>query len=58
MNEETMKEKKDTSALFIPAGLFIGLTVGFIIEDIVVGTVGGLAAGFLLFALSKNLRKA
>jgi len=54
--EANTKEKGDASALFIPACLFVGLAMGFVIHQVVIGTVGGLALGFLIFAVIKNLK--
>lgn len=41
------------SGLFIPAGLFIGLGIGFIVGQVVGGVLLGLGAGFLGMAISK-----
>jgi hypothetical protein len=50
--EETKKSKRRGYAgLFIPAGLFIGMGIGFALDDIVAAMFIGLGAGFLLFAL-------
>lgn len=42
--------KKGASGLFIPAGLFIGMGVGFATDSLVPGMFIGLGIGFLLFA--------
>ena len=47
----------DQSGLFIPAGLFIGMGVGFIIEQLVGGIFLGLGLGFLGMALTKIQKK-
>jgi hypothetical protein len=54
-----MENKKyiDHSGLFIPAGLFIGMGVGFLINQLVAGTFLGLGAGFCAMALVKTLKK-
>lgn len=57
MEEEMIKDRGDSSGLFIPAGLFIGFALGFIFQNIPAGIFGGLGVGFLLFAVFKNLRK-
>jgi len=53
--EETMETKKSkrkgASGLFIPAGLFIGMGVGWAFDYLVPGMFIGLGAGFFLFAL-------
>ena len=53
--EETEKKKskkKDFAGLFIPAGLFIGMGVGFAVDDFAPWMFIGLGGGFLLFALA------
>lgn len=45
------KSRKGASALFIPAGLFIGMGIGFIAGNLVPYMFVGLGAGFLVFAL-------
>jgi hypothetical protein len=52
MAEETKESKrKGASGLFIPAGLFIGMGIGWAFDHLVPGMFIGLGAGFLLFAL-------
>ena len=52
MAEETKKDKKKTAGgLFIPAGLFIGMGVGWALGFLVQGTLVGLGLGFLLFGI-------
>ena len=41
------------SGLLIPAGLFIGFSLGFIFGNLPAGISGGLGAGFLAFAILK-----
>jgi hypothetical protein len=43
--------KDNQSGLFIPAGLFIGMGIGFITNQLVGGVFLGLGAGFLGMAL-------
>jgi hypothetical protein len=45
------KYKGNPGALFIPAGVLIGLGVGFLINKIVGGALTGLGLGFLCFAV-------
>lgn len=47
-------KKKDDSGLFVPAGIFIGMGLGFIFGHLVGGLFLGMGAGFLAMALSKN----
>ena len=51
------RKKEDNAGLFIPAGLFIGLALGFIYNQIPAGVLGGLGVGFLLMALFKVFGK-
>jgi len=49
-----MKIKEDRSGLFIPAGIFLGMGVGFFIKDLVAGLFVGMGLGFLAMALTRN----
>ena len=55
MSEEEKMSKKDrkwtAGGLCIPAGLFIGMGVGWALDYLVQGMFVGLGAGFLLFAI-------
>jgi len=52
------KKKKDSpEGIFVPAGLLIGIGVGFITNAIPAGTLIGLGVGFLLMALAGLMRK-
>lgn len=58
MAEETKESKrKGFAGIFIPAGLFIGMGVGFATDSLVPGMFIGLGAGFLLFALAMVLMR-
>jgi len=63
MNSETMfnrkskKKNEEAGGLFIPAGLFLGMGLGFFYGNIAAGIFGGLGAGFLLFAVSMLIKK-
>jgi len=51
--KEPKKDKKKTAGgLFIPAGLFIGMGVGWIMGYLVQGMFVGLGFGFLAFAIT------
>ena len=54
---EKKKSKKGKGALFIPAGLFIGMGIGFLMDKLVPGMYSGLGVGFLAFAISLFLEK-
>jgi len=45
------KNQKGVSGVAIPAGLFIGLGVGFLIDDITAGIFLGLGGGFLIMLI-------
>ena len=50
--DKAMKDKRWIAAgICIPAGLFIGMGVGFATSELVAGLFIGLGGGFLLFAL-------
>jgi hypothetical protein len=42
---------KKAAGLFIPAGLFIGMGIGWIFDSLVQGLFIGLGAGFLALAI-------
>ena len=52
------KDKKDDpSGIFVPAGLLLGLGIGFIYNEVAAGLLIGLGAGFLIMALFKITKK-
>jgi hypothetical protein len=54
------KKKKDPAAagaLFIPAGLFLGFGVGFLINNVPAGMFVGLGLGFLGFVITVVLKR-
>jgi F0F1-type ATP synthase assembly protein I len=60
MNEQELKEKKERrgiAILFIPAGLLIGMGIGFLTDKFVAGMYLGLGAGFILFIIAFLLIK-
>ena len=50
MTEET-KKKKYVGAIFIPAGLLIGMGIGFLVGNLIAGIFLGLGAGFLIMLI-------
>lgn len=50
---EEPNKHKGVSGLAIPAGLFIGLGVGFLINNIVAGLFLGLGGGFLVMLIAR-----
>ena len=55
MSDDTEKTKKvwQISGLFIPAGLFIGMGIGWAMGYLVQGLFIGLGAGFLAMAIAR-----
>jgi hypothetical protein len=51
------KKKEETGALFIPAGIFLGMGFGFLFGDFVAGLFIGMGIGFILFAITKILKR-
>jgi hypothetical protein len=55
MTEEAKELKKSKTriagGLFIPAGLFIGMGIGWALGHLVEGLLIGIGAGFLVFAI-------
>ena len=49
--KKTADEHHKAGGLFIPAGLFIGFGVGFLIDNVPAGIFLGLGLGFLGFAI-------
>ena len=56
-SRKVKQRNDDPSGIFIPAGLFLGLALGFIYDNVPVGIFGGLALGFFMFAIAKNFKK-
>ena len=57
--EKKMKSKreKEKGSLFIPAGLFLGMGLGFLYGRLVEGLFLGLGVGFLIFAIIHLFKK-
>ena len=58
MSEQSEQSKKDKgiSGLAIPAGLFIGMGIGFLIDELVAGLFIGLGVGFLIMLIVRAMR--
>jgi len=52
---EQQKERKGVTGLAIPAGLFIGMGVGFLVDDITAGIFLGLGGGFLVMLIVRAI---
>jgi len=48
---EERKRRREISGVFVPAGLLIGMGVGWLFGHLVPGLFIGLGAGFLLMAI-------
>lgn len=61
MKKEMKKSKKqkrdEMGGLFIPAGLLLGMGLGFLFNQLVAGLFIGLGLGFLLFAITSLIKK-
>ena len=55
-NKVAKKKDDEPEALFIPAGVLLGLGFGFLFNEVVAGLFIGLGIGFVLFALGSYLR--
>ena len=55
--EKAKSKKREAGGLFIPAGLFIGMGIGWALGYLVQGTIVGLGAGFLAFGLIMVLKR-
>lgn len=55
--EEKKSKWKTAGGLFIPAGLFIGMGIGWGMDHLVAGLFVGLGAGFLLYGLTMLLAR-
>jgi hypothetical protein len=51
------KRKESAGGLFIPAGILLGIGIGFLVNQLVAAMFIGLGGGFLLFALYEIFRK-
>jgi len=45
------KKRKGVSGVAIPAGLFIGMGIGFAVDELVAGLFIGLGVGFLIMLI-------
>ena len=50
--KRSSKKNKEVQGLFIPGGLFIGMGIGIIVDQLVGGLFIGLGVGFVLMAVS------
>ncbi|MBW2964040.1 hypothetical protein KY363_01145 [Candidatus Woesearchaeota archaeon] len=50
---EKEKKRRDMTGLFIPAGLFIGMGIGFLMDALVAWMFIGLGVGFLAMVIAQ-----
>jgi hypothetical protein len=50
-------KEEDYAGLFVPAGLLIGMGMGFAFGNLVAGLFIGMGGGFLVMAIVKYLEK-
>ncbi|MFH1781575.1 MAG: hypothetical protein ABH835_03100 [Patescibacteria group bacterium] len=55
--KESSKDKYGKGALFIPAGIFLGMGFGFLVDNFTAGLFIGFGLGFLAFAISYLMGK-
>ena len=51
VQSEQPKKKKGVTGLAIPAGLFIGMGFGFLVDNLIAGIFLGLGGGFLVMLI-------
>ncbi len=49
--DKESKKNKGVSGLFIPAGIFIGMGIGFVTDELVAGLFIGLGVGFVAMGI-------
>jgi hypothetical protein len=54
---EIITEKRKSGSLFVPAGILIGIGVGFLVNNVPAGTLIGLGAGFAVWAILAVVKK-
>ena len=50
---EKPKKRKGVSGVAIPAGLFIGMGIGFVTDELVGGLFIGLGVGFIIMLIAR-----
>lgn len=54
---EEKKDRKENGGLFIPAGIFLGLGIGFLTGNLIAWMFIGMGLGFIGFAISMVFKK-
>ena len=55
--QKTKRKKSDIEGLAIPAGLFVGMGIGFLVDSLVAWMFIGLGAGFAFMILARLVKK-
>lgn len=55
--ENTKDKGQGAGGLFIPAGIMLGMGIGFLMGNLSAGLFVGLGSGFLLFAIVSLFKK-
>jgi len=55
--QKIIKKSEGAGVFFIPAGLLIGVGVGFLIQNLPAGIFLGLGGGFAVYAITLFLKK-
>jgi len=55
---ENKKRKEAPEVYFIPAGILVGLGIGFFVDEIVGGLLLGLGLGFLAVAIIRLMKNS
>ena len=55
--KQLKKRKQDYDSWFVPAGIFIGVGLGMIYENVAAGALIGLGIGFIITATIMLLKK-
>ena len=57
LKQKKKQEKSVASGLVIPAGIFVGMGLGFLFDQLVAGLFLGMGVGFLLASLFELIKK-
>lgn len=57
MKKFKRRDDKGIEGLFIPAGIFIGMGIGFLVDNLPGGMFIGMGCGFAAFAISVMVKK-
>lgn len=55
-NKEQRLERQGNAGVYVPAGIFIGMGIGFLTDHLVAGLFIGLGAGLAAMAIVSSLK--